>query len=569
MYKLIYLLATTGFEAEALSYDYSASIECLAQPQKPLYNGGIIENPELNDGLKGWTTFGDAKIEHRESSLGNKYVVAHSRNQPHDSVSQKIYLRKGLHYSLSAWVQVNEANVPVTAMIKTTKGYKFGGAIYAEPNCWSMLKGGLTADTTEVADLYFQSNNTSAEIWIDNISLQPFTKKQWNSHQEKNIEKARKRKVVVQAVDEQGHPLPNASISITMNRLGFPFGSAMNKNILSNIAYQNWFASRFTVTAFENEMKWYTNENAQGKENYNDADGLLQYAKKNNIGVRGHNIFWDDPSYQPSWINSLSPDQLNSAVEKRLNSIVARYKGQLIGWDVVNENLHFSFFESKLGQNFSPRMFNEVHNIDGQTTLFLNEYNTIEDSRDSLPTPPKYIQKIREIQSSNKQLPLGIGLESHFPNSPPNLPYMRASLDTLAATGLPIWITELDVASQPNQAGYFEQVLREAHSHPAIRGIVLWTAWSPQGCYRMCLTDNNFKNLPTGDVVDKLLNEWGKTTIATTTGENGFLETSLFHGDYEMEISHPIKKNYTNTHQMQVLSKDEFTKSTQFIQLSV
>jgi hypothetical protein len=112
------------------------------------------------------------------------------------------------------------------------------------------------------------------------------------------------------------------------------------------------------------------------------------------------------------------------------------------------------------------------------------------------------------------------------------------------------------------QAGYFEQVLREAHSHPAIRGIVLWTAWSPQGCYRMCLTDNNFKNLPTGDVVDKLLNEWGKTTVSGTTDENGFLETSLFHGDYEMETSHPMKKNYTITHQMQVLSKDEFTKST-------
>ncbi|GAU32563.1 hypothetical protein TSUD_218210 [Trifolium subterraneum] len=497
---------TLGFEAEALSYDYSASIECLAHPQKPLYNGGIIQNPELNDGLKGWIPFGDSTIEHRES-LGNKFVVAHSRNKPYDSVSQKIYLRKGLHYSLSAWIQVSETNVPITAVVKTTKGYKFGGAIYAEPNCWSMLKGGLIAETTEVAELYFE---------------------------------ARKRKVVVQAVDKQGSPLRNASISLTMNR--------------------------FTVTAFENEMKWYTNENAQGNENYNDADGLLQYAKKNNIGVRGHNIFWDDPSYQPSWINSLSPDQLNSAVEKRVNSIVARYKGQLIGWDVVNENLHFSFFENKLGQNFSPRMFNEAHNIDGQTTLFLNEYNTIEDSRDGLPAPPKYIQKIREIQSLNKQLPLGIGLESHFPNSPPNLPYMRASLDTLAATGLPIWITELDVASQPNQAGYFEQVLREAHSHPTIRGIVLWTAWSPQGCYRMCLTDNNFKNLPTGDVVDKLLNEWGKTTVSGTTDENGFLETTIFHGDYEMEISHPVKKNYTITHQMQV---HEFKKSTQFIQLSI
>jgi len=51
---------------------------------------------------------------------------------------------------------VSEANVPVTAMVKTTEGFKFGGAIFAEPNCWSMLKGGLTADATGAADLYFE-----------------------------------------------------------------------------------------------------------------------------------------------------------------------------------------------------------------------------------------------------------------------------------------------------------------------------------------------------------------------------------------------------------------------------
>jgi hypothetical protein len=51
---------------------------------------------------------------------------------------------------------VSEEDVPVTAVVKTSKEYKFGGAIYAEPNCWSMLKGGFTSDTTEVADLYFQ-----------------------------------------------------------------------------------------------------------------------------------------------------------------------------------------------------------------------------------------------------------------------------------------------------------------------------------------------------------------------------------------------------------------------------
>ncbi|XP_058772211.1 endo-1,4-beta-xylanase 5-like [Vicia villosa] len=565
---LLCVIILTGFEAEALSYDYSSSVECLAHPEKPLYNGGIIQNPQLNDGLQGWTTFGEAKIEHRES-LGNKFVVAHSRKQPYDSVSQKIFLRKGLHYTLSAWIRTTEENVAVTAVVKTSKAYKFGGAIYAHSNCWSMLKGGLIADTTEEAQLYFESNNTSVEIWIDNISLQPFTKKQWMSHQRQSIEKARKRKVAFQAVDEQGNPLSNASISVTLNRGGFPFGCSMNKNILNNKGYQDWFTSRFTVTTFENEMKWYTNEYEQGKDNYYEADGMLQFAKNHNIHVRGHNIIWDDPQYQPKFVYSLPQNQLYPAVNKRVNSIVQRYKGQVIGWDVVNENLHFSYFENKLGNDFTPKVFTQVHDIDPKTTLFLNEYNTIEDSRDGASTPPKYIQKIKEIQNYNKNIPLGIGLEAHFPNGSPNLPYMRASIDALAATGLPIWITEIDVEKQNNQAGYYEQVLREAHSHPKVNGIVTWTGWNPQGCYKMCLVDNNFKNLPGGDVVDKLLREWGNRKLTLTTDQNGLFETSLFHGDYELEITHPTKKNYSLTHKVQVHSNDESKATRQLIQLSI
>ncbi|WJX45136.1 endo-1,4-beta-xylanase [Trifolium repens] len=344
----VILILLAGFEAEALSYDYSVSIECLATPHKPQYNGGIIQNPEFNDGLQGWKQFGEAKIELRES-LGNKYVVAYSRSQSYDSVSQKISLKKGMYYTLSAWIQVSEGNIPVAVVVKTSKEFKYGGTIYAESKCWSMLKGGFISDTSEEADLYFESSNTAVEIWIDSVALQPFTEKQWESHQYQSIEKARKSKILVQAIDKQGHPLPNASSQLQHLK-----------------------------------MKWYTNEYAHGKENYFQADQMLSYAKSHNIYVRGHNIFWEDPKYQPNWVTSLSPNQLNNAVQKRVNAIVQRYKGQVIGWDVINENLRFSFFESKLGQNFSAKIFNEVHDIDAKATLFLNEFNTIEDSRDVL-----------------------------------------------------------------------------------------------------------------------------------------------------------------------------------------
>ncbi|KAL9417707.1 hypothetical protein AB3S75_040654 [Citrus x aurantiifolia] len=533
---LLGTLLCAGFEAAALSYDYTASIECLEKPHKPQYGGGIIKNPELSHGLKGWSAFGNAKIEQRESG-GNKFLVAHSRSQPYDSISQKVHLEKNKFYTLSAWIQVSEGAAPVTAVFKTITGFKHAGAAVAESKCWSMLKGGLSPDASGFAELYFESKNTSVDIWVDSISLQPFTQEEWRSQQHQSIEKNHKTNVRIQAVDKQGKPLHNANISIEQKQLRFPFGCAINKNILTNTAYQNWFTSRFKVATFEDEMKWYSTEASPGREDYSAADAMLQFAKNHNIAVRGHNIFWDDPRYQPGWVNSLSPSDLSKAADKRINSIMSRYKGQVIAWDVVNENLHFSFFESKLGQNASGVFFNRVHSLDGATTLFMNDYNTIEDGRDGKATPAMFLQKLRQISQfpGNQNLRIGIGLESHF--STPNIPYMRASIDTLGATGLPIWLTEVDVQSSPNQAQYLEQILREAHAHPKVQGIVVWAAWKPSGCYRMCLTDNNFKNLATGDVVDKLLHEWGSKRLEGKTDADGFFDTTLFHGDYEVKIN--------------------------------
>ncbi|ESW03678.1 hypothetical protein PHAVU_011G033100 [Phaseolus vulgaris] len=569
MNLFVSFVCTTGFEVDALEYDYSASIECLTHPLKPQYKGGIIKNPELNNGVEGWTSFGDAKIEHRESS-GNKYVVAHSRKKAYDSVSQNIQIEKDKHYTLSAWIQVSKGNVLVTAFVKTRTGSKFGGAIFAETNCWSMLKGGFTAEESGPAELYFEGNDTSVDIWIDSVSLQPFTEKEWSSHQDQSIEKIRKRKVLIQALNEEGKPLANANVSFALKKLGFPFGSSMNKYILNNKLYQNWFTSRFTVTTFENEMKWYSTEAVKGKVDYTTADAMLQFAKQHNIEVRGHNVFWDDPHYQPSWVPSLSPTQLSSAVEERVKSVVSKYKGKLISWDVVNENMHFSFYESKLGKTFSGKIFNEVHKIDGQTTLFLNDYNTIEEISDGESSPARYLQKIKQIQSyaGNRGIPMGIGLESHFSHAI-NFPYMRSSLDYLGATRLPIWITELDVASQPRQLQYFELALKEAHSHPMVRGIVMWTAWSPQGCYKLCLVDNNFKNLPAGNVVDKFISQWKSNKLSGVTDKNGFLEITLFHGDYEMEILHPNQKNNTFTQILKVTPSDKSNQTQPLVKLQI
>ncbi|XP_050363607.1 endo-1,4-beta-xylanase 5-like [Argentina anserina] len=555
------LLATgTSLEANGVPYDYTASIECLANPLKPQYDGGIIVNPELNEGLNGWTTFGNATIEHRKSE-NNSFIVAHSRSQPHDSILQRVHLESDKLYTFSAWVQVsNGSDVPVTAVFNTPTGYVPAGATIAESNCWTMLKGGLNVDASGIAELYFESENTMAEIWVDSISLQPFTQEQWMSHQDQSIEKIRRSEVKIQTVDAQGNPLPNATISIEQKAGGFPFGCAMNKLILSNTAYQNWFTSRFRVTTFENEMKWYSTETSEGHQDYSVPDAMLSFAKRHNIAVRGHNVFWDDPQNVQGWVKSLPTKRLTTDAYWRARNIVNRYKGQLIAWDVVNENLHFDFFERKMGPSASGIMYNWALKTDGATPLFLNDFNTIEESRDWKSSPKAYITRLRGIQKvqDNYKGRFGIGLESHFVT--PNIPYIRSSIDYLAAAKLPIWITELDVQKGPNQAWYLEQILREVHSHPQVQGIVIWSAWQPQGCYRMCLTDNNFKNVATGNVVDKLLHEWGLRdfdTTSATTDTNGFYEASLFHGDYEVNITHPSVTNSSLVHRFNLAPRSE------------
>ncbi|VFR01585.1 unnamed protein product [Cuscuta campestris] len=374
----------------------------------------------------------------------------------------------------------------------------------------------------------------------------------------------RKSKVGIQVVDGEGNPLANATVTLVKGRPNFPLGCAINKNILNNNAYQAWFFSRFKYTVFEDEMKWYTNEPSQGREDYSVSDAMLQLLRTRGggVSVRGHNVFWDDPRFQPSWVPNLPPAQLSAAASRRIGSVVKKYAGQVIHWDVVNENLHFNFFEGKLGPDASAVYYRLASGLDRKATPFLNDYNTIEHKEDSASSPAKYLAKISQLRAQRYNGPLGIGLEAHF--DVPDLAYVRSAIDTLASAKLPIWITELDVSPRPNQAQILGQVLNEVVSHPAVQGVVIWSAWKPGGCYKMCLTDNSFKNLPTGDVVDGVLRAMSSQGLAGTTAADGYFEASLFHGDYQVMVEHPSLEKPT-VHRLEVAPTDAAAETQRMI----
>ncbi|CAK7330169.1 unnamed protein product [Dovyalis caffra] len=517
-------------------------MQCLARPQSN-YGVGISVNPEFRHGIEGWNVFGNGAMREGRSKEGNMFIVAYNRSKPSDSISQKVQFQKRKLYSFSAWVQISEGIEAVDVVFKTTHGeWIHGGSVIAKHGCWSLLKGGTVAHLSGPVEIFFECNNTKVEIWIDNVSFQPFTMQQWRFQQDKSIEKVRKSKVRFQVTYANGTSLGGAAVSIKQTKSGFPFGCGMNHYILTSNAYQKWFASRFKFTTFTNEMKWYSTEKVKGQENYTVADAMLSFAKKNGIAVRGHNILWDNPKMQPQWVKNLSPSELRIAATKRMDSVVRRYSGQLIAWDVMNENLHFSFYEDKLGKNASSEYYLRAYQLEPKTTMFLNEYNTIEYSKDIRASAVNYVKKIKEILSypGMKGMLTGIGVQGHFGPGQPNLVYMRSALDILGSTGLPIWLTEVDVQKGPNQARYFESILREGYSHPAVKGIIIFAGPEVAGFNTTTLADRDFKNTPSGDVVDKLIAEWKTRALKVTADSSGLAEVSLFHGDYNLSVKNPV-----------------------------
>ncbi|KAM5549653.1 endo-1,4-beta-xylanase 5-like [Rosa sericea] len=529
----IFLYYGDGTSASAYNYTTTTK-KCLKEPLEALYGGGIIVNP-VNHNIEGWKAFGQGKIKERISKTAS------------NSFSQKVQVEQGKIYTFSASVQVSEGSEIVAVVFKFPTGENIrGGDVVAEHGCWTLLKGGIVANFTSLVEIFFESKNTLVEIWVDNVSLQPFTKEEWKSHQDKSIIEGRKSKVRLQVTQANKAPLTGAKVSIKQTKSDFPFGCCMNHNILTSTDYQNWFASRFRYTTFTNEMKWYSTEKIEGQENYTIADGMVKFSKENGISIRGHNVFWDDPKMQPGWVNStISPEKLRTASAQRINSVVSRYSGQLIAWDVMNENLHFQFFEDKLGENASAAFYYTAQQLDPGTMMFMNEYNTMEYSGDEASSPANYKKKLEEILSypGNANLTAGIGLQGHFGSGQPNLAYMRSVLDFLGATGYPIWLTEVSVGVGPYQAQYLEEVLREGYSHPAVQGIIMFVGPITAGFNETTLVDKNFNNTPSGDVVDKLIAEWKTGPLEMTTDDQGFIDVSLFHGDYEVTA----EDNVTNS----------------------
>nr|KAG5694098.1 hypothetical protein BaRGS_033717 [Batillaria attramentaria] len=239
-----------------------------------------------------------------------------------------------------------------------------------------------------------------------------------------------------------------------------------------------------------------------GQKNYDDALTMIHGLKAHGLKVRGHNLVWSVDQFVQDWVKQLWGDDLRKAVKDHIEETMDKTRGLLEHWDVNNENLHGSWYQTRLNDNdYAIELFRIAHNADPSVKLFLNDYNVVAWGGDT-----------------------------------------DSRLDHLAQAGIPIWITELDVQAwdENKRADFYESALRTFYEHPAVEGILFWGFWDKQhwrGDKAALIRGDNFELTAAGRrVLDLFENQWMTDETRSLTSLGDQFTVRGFHGDYEVNV---------------------------------
>jgi GH35 family endo-1,4-beta-xylanase len=247
-----------------------------------------------------------------------------------------------------------------------------------------------------------------------------------------------------------------------------PLPSLFVGNITTNGSVRSDFVQYWNQITPENEGKWGSVEGTRDVYNWSGLDRVYNYAIEHNIPFKQHTFIWGNQA--PGWIDSLSASEQAAEIEEWIRDFCARYpKTAMI--DVVNEatpgHAPAGFAQNAFGSNWIIRSFQLARQYCPNAVLILNDYNVLSWDTD------RFIQMARPVVEAGVVDALGEqahGLEGQ------SLSSLQNKLNQVAALGLPIYITEYDVArtNDQEQLQIMQQQFPLFYNHPSVAGITLW-----------------------------------------------------------------------------------------------
>jgi endo-1,4-beta-xylanase len=249
---------------------------------------------------------------------------------------------------------------------------------------------------------------------------------------------------------------PGTALKTLGARAGLKLGVQASRAALEVPEFARFVMENFDLVTPGLELKWAALHPAPDTYTFDNADWMIEFCQKHGLLVHGHNLCWNSPQANPSWLSSvLTRGNARYYLSDYIKLVMKRYSGRIESWDVVNEpvvgwskrddGLYPGLWVNLLGETYLDIAFDAAHTADPGALRVLNCYYVEQDGALFDRTRALTLALLKRLQS--RRVPIqAVGIESHLDGSVPAAG--KACIEFVHQVrdmGLQVLITELDV----------------------------------------------------------------------------------------------------------------------------
>jgi endo-1,4-beta-xylanase len=237
----------------------------------------------------------------------------------------------------------------------------------------------------------------------------------------------------------------------------FLVGSAVNAAIVSGAdsASRNILLRQFNTITAENVLKAAVVNPRPGVYDFRRADEFVEFGEEHGMFTVGHTLVWHNQT--PDWFfqdGEGKPNTREAQIERlrsHIEAVAGRYAGRIDAWDVVNEviaddgSYRPTTWVTSVGSGdeLVRLAFEFASRYAPGAELYYNDFNAWRPAkRDGI------VRLVRMLQKEGIRID-GVGMQGHWGLNYPKTEYIEAAIDSFAALGVKVMITELDVDVLP------------------------------------------------------------------------------------------------------------------------